>query len=184
MLDTNATKKEIEKFLENKGEFVAIDHLQRLLKQRAIPLEKKRFMYRKLAELYEKKKMDKEVAKVYHNLAESSIVFREKIMYHVLEAKFYVRALDFVGAEAATKKAMAEANVSQRAEIFVEMKEFYKTHANALVKQRRRSQAARVYERLLEMKLSDDERETVKQELSALYEKLGRLKDYFGMKKG
>lgn len=182
MLSPDMTKKEIEEFISKKGDFVAIDHLSRFLSQKNIPLEKKRFCYAKLAELYEKKGMHKEVAKMYHNLSESSIVFSEKIKFHIKEAESYIKAGDFRSSEEAVKKAMVEANVSQRAEIFVQMKECYKRQAEICEKSLKRSQAVRIYEKILEMKISQSEREEIKKKLMNLYEKLGRLREYFSIK--
>ncbi len=184
LLDKKMSKTEIEEFLKGKGDFVQIDHLTRFLTQKEVPLDKKRFVYQKLADLYGKKGMYKEVAKIYHNIAEASIAFSEKIRGHVKEAESYIKAGDFEKADEAVKKAMAEANISQRAEIFVEMKMFYKKQAEAYVRAHKRGQAARIYEKLLRMNLSDVERSEIKEKLLKLYEKLGKLREYFSIKEG
>lgn len=176
------TKVEIEEFLKGKGDFVQIDHLTRFLKTKEVPLEKKKFIYQKLADLYEKKGMFKEVAKTYGFLSEASIVFTDKIKYDVKAAEFYIKAGDFVASEASVKKAMVEANIQQRAEIFVQIKEFYKKQGEAYEKTLKRAQAIRIYERLLHMNLKDNERDEIKKKLMPLYEKTGKLKEYFSIK--
>ena len=63
-------------------------------------------------------------------------------------------------------------------------KEFYKKQAEAYEKDNRRSHALKIYEKLLLMGPSDQEREEIKAKLTKLYEQTGRLKDYFRLKGG
>lgn len=182
MLNKDMTKSEIENFLKTKGDFVAISNLTNYLNNKELPLDKKKYAYAKLAELYEKKGMLTETARMYNNLAECSIAFSEKIKNHVAEVGYYIKAGKFDLADEATKKAMVEANTAQRAEIFVQVKEFYKKQAEKYVKEMKRGHAVRIYEKLLRMNLSDIEKAEIKEKLMPLYEKLGRLKDYFSIK--
>ena len=177
------SKAEIEKFLKGKGDFVQIDYLARLLNEKEIPLDKKKFVYKKLADLYEKKGMFREVAKMYGKMAEASIAFSEKNKNHVKEAEFCILAGNFDAADEAIKKSMVEANVSERAEIFIGIKQFYKEQAKECEKKMKRSHAVKIYEKLLRMNLNKEEKQEIKKELVILYEKLGRLKEYFSMKK-
>ena len=63
MLNKDMTKVEIEQVLQGKGDFVQIDWLSGLLKQKP-PLDKKKFVYEKLADIYEKKGMLTSAAKM------------------------------------------------------------------------------------------------------------------------
>ncbi|MFH1326885.1 MAG: hypothetical protein ABIH59_02035 [archaeon] len=182
MLKKDMTKSEIEEFLKGKGDFVQIDHLTRFLKEKQIPIDRKRFVCLKLAEIYEKKGMLREAAKMYNNIAIASIAFSEKIKNHVKEAELYIKSGNFEDANNSVKKAMNDAKVDQRAEIYVVIKIFYKKQAEVYEKQRKRSSAVRIYEKLLEMNISEEERVEIKEKLMNLYEKLGRLKEYFTIK--
>jgi len=185
MLKKDMSKTEIEDFLRGKGDFVQIDHLSRLILEKEIPLDKKRFMYKKLADIYEKKGMFREAAKMYSNIAISSPVFAEKIKNHVKEAEFSIKAGSFAAADEAVKKAMAESNISQRAEIFVGIKEFYKKQAEEYEKNNKRGQAVKLYEKLLSMtNISENERQELKKKLMDLYEKVGKIREYFSIKEG
>lgn len=184
MIDKNMSKVEIEKFLKGKGDFVQIDHLSRFLGTRDVPLDKKKFVYEKLAGLYEKKKMFSEAAKMFNNIAIVSLTFKDKIKSYVKEAELYIKAGLFVQADEAVKKAMGEANATERNEIFFEIKEFYKRQGEAYERDRKIGNAIKLYEKFLEMKISDSERAETKEKLMTLYEKSGRLREYFSLKKG
>lgn len=181
MLNKDMTKVEIDQALQNKGDFVKIENLTRLLKDQ-LPLDKKKFVYSRLADIYEKKGMITSAAKIYNNIAICSIAFSEKMKHHVKEAELYIKAGAFDAADDAIKKASKEANTIERDNIHSSIKQFYKRQAESYERNMRRSQATRMYEKLLEMNISELEREETKQKLMALYEKLGRLKEYFSIK--
>ena len=65
-------KEEIEQSLENKGDFVRIDHLSRFLKDN-LTMDIKKYVAIKLGELYDKKLMFSEAAKMYDIAAIFSI---------------------------------------------------------------------------------------------------------------
>lgn len=143
----------------------------------------KKFVFLKLAELYEKITMLKEAAKNYDNAAMVSIAFSEKINHYMKEAELYIKADDFEKSDEAMKKAMRQANSTEKNEIYLTVKDFYKQQAEAYEKNLKRVGAARVYEKLLEMKISDSERKDIKEKLLEIYDKLGKRKEYLILKK-
>jgi tetratricopeptide (TPR) repeat protein len=173
-INKNMQKSEIEKFLSDKGDFVQIDYLGRFLKENP-PLAIKRFAHEKLAELYQKKSMFSAAAKMYDSLAIISISFSEKIKNYVKETEMYIKSGEFNRADEAMKKALGEANASQRGEIYFSIKDFYKRQAQVYEKELRRSNAVRIYEKLLEMNISDSERAEIKDKLATLYKILGKI---------
>mgnify|MGYP001566083575 FL=1 len=176
-------KEEIEKFLENKGDFVRIDHLSRFLKE-SLTMDIKKFVCLKLGELYENKLMFSEAAKMYDIAAIFSIPFAEKIKHYIKEAELFIKAGAFDRADEAVRKAMVEAKEKERAEIYVNIKEFYKKQAQIYEKEARRSNSVKIYEKLLEMNLPEVERREIKEKLLNLYEKTGKLKEYYELKRG
>ena len=175
-------KEEIEQFLENKGDFVRIDHLSRFLKDN-LTMDIKKYVAIKLGELYDKKLMFSEAAKMYDIAAIFSIPFAEKIKYYTKEAELFIKTGAFDRADEAVRKAMVEAKEKERAEIYVSIKEFYKKQAQIFEKENRRSNSLKIYEKLLEMNLSGTERGEVKEKLLSLYEKTGKLKEYYELKR-
>lgn len=169
-------KKDVEEFLEGKGEFMKIDHLDRYLKLMP-PIEMRKFAYLKLAEIYGKRNMLEDVAQAYRNAAINSTIFREKIEYFVEEAKAHIKKLDFAEADKAIKRALSEATVEQRKKIVDDLKIFYRTIAEELEKDLKRNQASKIYEKILKMNISDEEKEEIKEKLKELYEKLGKVRE-------
>lgn len=177
------TKSEIEQALEGKGNFVQANELSEFLKN-PLTMDMKKFVLLKLAEVYEKMRMPKEAAKMYDSAAIVAIVFSEKIKYHLKEAGLYIYAGAFDRADSAMRKALAESNSIQRGEIYIEIKDIYKKQAKDYENVDKRAHAVAVYEKLLEMKLSDMERKEIKEKLLVLYDKLGRRSDYLALEKG
>ena len=176
-------KSEIEEQLAGKGNFIQIDYLTRFLKE-PLTMDMKKFVFLKLAELYEKTSMLKDAAKNYDNAAMVSIAFSEKINHYIKEAELYIRADDFEKSNEAMKKAMSQANSSEKEEIYLTVKNFYKQKAEAYERNLKRAHAAVVYEKLLEMKISDPEKKEIREKLLGIYDRLGKTKEYLILKKG
>ena len=175
------SKAEIEKELLDKGEFVQIDHLTVFLKE-DLPTDIKKFVMLKVAELYEKKYMYREAAKIFNNLSILSIPFAEKIKNHVKEVELYIKSGDFREADSATQKAMNQANNFEKNDIMFSIKQFYKRQAEACEKDMRRSNATKMYEKLLDLSVTEAERKQVRAKLMELYEKLGKFREYNAFK--
>jgi len=182
MLGEMLSKSEIEENLCGKGDYVQIDYLDRLLKEK-FPRDTKKFIYLKLAEIHEGLGMLNEAAKMHEGIAAISVTFSEKIKTFVKATELYIKAGFFDKADYAMKNAMAEANAVERNEIYIAIKNFYKRQAEAYEKELRRNNAARIYEKLLEMNISTIERKEIKEKLLKLYEKLGKLKEFNLLKK-
>lgn len=176
------TKTEIEQALQGKGDFVQIDHLSRFLKE-PIALDTRKFIFLKLAELYEKARMFNDAAKMYDSAAGISIAFVEKIKHYMKETELYAKTGAFDRVEQAMKKAVAQANSREKEEILISVKMFYKEQAKVCEAELRRNQAARFYEKILEMRISEQERREIKEKLLELYKKLGRLHEYLALEK-
>ncbi len=182
MLYSGISKSEIEEELQRKGDFVQIDYLTNILEEK-LPIDIKKFICFKLAGIYEKKFMFKDAAKMFDNIALISVAFSEKIKYHMKEVELYIKSGDFECVDDAMKKAISDANASEKAEISFIVKNSYKRQAETYEKEMRRNHAAKIYERILNMNLSESEKNDVKKKLVGLYEKLGKLKEYFVLKK-
>ncbi len=176
------SKSEVETFLRGKGDFVQIDHLSRMVKEKDLATDKKKFLYQKMAELYDKKGMFVEAAKMYNNISILSTTFKDKINAHMKEVEFYVKGGDMMMMDEALKKALGEAHQKDKEGIFSAIKDFCKRQAEVYVKERRRANAIKLYEKLLQMRLSESERQDIKGKLMSLYEQTGKIKEYFTIK--
>lgn len=176
------SKQEIEKELQSKGDFVKIDYLTRFIKQEDPPIALKRFSYLKLAEVYGGKSLFSKSAKMFEYAASVSLTFSDKIKYLLKATEQYIKGGIFDKADYSMKKALSEANTKEKREIKIIVKQYYKKQAEIYEKEKRRNHALKIYEKLLEINLDDEEKQEVKEKLMFLYEKLGKLKDYFALK--
>lgn len=184
MLTKDMTKTEIEKEISAKGDYVKIDLLDRLLKEKQLPTDRRKFVYEKLSEIYENRGMLVESAKMHNNIAIASTPYSEKIVHHLKEAELYIKVGIFDFADEAVKKAIGESNnTKERENVSQSVKDFYKRQALVYEKERRRAQAIKIYEKLLQMSITSIERQEIKDKLSGLYEQTGRIKEYFALKK-
>lgn len=182
MLGNELSKSDVEVQIEGKGDYVQIDILDNLLKNK-LHRDTKKFIYLKLIEIYKRKKMFNSVAKVYEGIAIISIAFSEQIKNNLKATEYYIKAGFFDKADYSMKKALNDANSVERNEINFSVKDFYKKQAEEYEKSLKRNSASKIYEKLLEMSITDQERKEIKEKLIELYEKLGKLKEFYAMKK-
>ena len=174
------TKIEIEKELAGKGDYVLIDNITRFAKE-SLPVETRKFIYIKLAEIYEKRNMFSDAGDISGKLAEMAIVMSEKANYFTRETENYIKAGFFDKADLAIKKIIANVKASERPKIMNEIKEFYKNQANTYEKEKRRSLAVKTYEKILTLNISDAEKDEINKKLLVLYKELGMMPKYMTM---
>ena len=182
MLGEELSKSDIESQLIGKGDFVQMDYLNKLLKQK-IHRDTKKFICLKLIEIYNKKNMFNDVAKMYEAIASISIAFSEQIRNNLKATEYYIRAGFFDKADYSMRKALNEASAVERNEINFIAKDLYKRQAEEYERTLKRNHAAKIYEKLLEMNITDEERKEIKEKLMELYEKLGKFKEYNTLRK-
>ncbi len=182
MLGNELSKSDVEKEISEKGEYMQIHYLSGLL-NKEIHRDTKKFIYLKLIEIYKKKNMLNDVAKMYEGIAGISIAFSEQIKNYLKATEYYIKAGFFDKADYSMRKALNEANSVEREEINFSVKDFYKKQAEEYERNLKRNSATRIYEKLLEMNITDSERKEIKERLIELYEKLGKLKEFYAMKK-
>ncbi len=182
MLGEELSKSDVEEKIQGKGDFLKIEILNTLLKQK-LHRDTKKFVYLTLIEIYNKRKMFNDVAKMFEGIASISIAFSEQIKNYLKATENYIKAGFFDKADYSMRKALNEANSVERNEINFTVKEFYKQLAEDYERELKRNAAVKIYEKLLEMNISDSERREIKEKLMELYEKLGKLKEFYAMKR-
>jgi len=176
------TKVELEKELYGKGDFVLIDNITRFLKQQSLPVDTKKFLYKKLIEIYKRRNMFSEVAILYCKLAEFATTFSEKMENYIWEAENYIKAGNFESADIAIKKAITEASPSEKNAILFNLKKFYQNQANTYEIERRRSSALKTYEKMYRMSIFKSEKKDIEKKLLQLYKDFGMIREFMGMK--
>ncbi len=176
------TKSEIEKELQGKGDYVQIDTLRRYLKE-MIPIDMRKFASLKLAEIYERRSMFSEAAFLFNFLVDNAISYQERMDFLLREMGDFIRVGFFDRADGVMNKIIAEVKPMERTKYIDAVKNFYRGQALAYEKEKRRSKAVEIYEKLVDMKgVSDAEKEDIKAKLLMLYRELGLTQKYLQLK--
>jgi hypothetical protein len=91
--------------------------------------------------------------------------------------EMYVKGGDVFGADEAMKKAVSQANTRESAEIYSNTMKMMKAQAQLYEQTNKRANAVQMYEKILQMRVTNSERDEIKTKLQELYEKLGKIKE-------
>jgi len=175
------TKSEIEREISVMGDYVKIDNLVRYLKNNPhAPTDIKKFIYQKLADIYENKNMFYDTGKCYEKLIELSNVSpsTDKSEYYLKAIENYAKASLFNDAERIAKIAIADKNIAKM-DIAKYLREVYKSEAEKSIQKNKRSNAVNIYKRLIEMQtVPSIEKNEIKKILLKLYLDLGNITEY------
>jgi len=177
MLQRDMKKTDIERMINDKGDFVQIDYLTKFIKL-SPPIDMKKYAYLKLAGIHLRRRMYQDAAKMFRGAAINSLTFKEQKENYLREAKSYIKAQKFEDSQKALKKSFAEANLKERRELYDELVSFYKKEGEELLKKGLPGKATSLFEKLIRMKLTVEDKKHAKEKLLALYQKLGKTKDY------
>lgn len=178
----SVTRQEIEEKLKSVGDYVKMDYLQRSLKSN-LDFETKKFVQLKLSKIYESRNMFSEAARMIKNAADINTTFKGKIQDYMKSADLFVKAGSFEEAEDVFKRALACGNNSEKMEIKGDYKRLFSAQAEAYLRQDKRNQARKTFERFLNMELDVGERAETQRKLLDLYQKLGLIREYTSLKK-
>ena len=175
-------RQEIEEKLGGMGDYVKMDYLLNCLKN-DLDFETRRFVFVKLTGLYEDRKMFSDAAKMMLSAAEMNTLYQNKINDFVKSCDLYIKAGNYKIAETVMKKALEIANEKQKEEVKNSIIEFFKTRGKSFSDNNKRKHAVDVYEHLLDLQLNESEKGEIREKLSKLYENLGRIRDYYRVRK-
>jgi len=176
------TRKEIEqKFLEM-NDYLKMEYLKACLNNE-LDFDTKKFILVKLAGLYEAKGMLIEAGKMMRAAGDINTSVGTKVSDFMKSAELFIRGGDYESADAMKKKAMAAVPKESAMEIERSIKEFYKIQAKICIENKKRKQAAGVYEKLLSMGLDEKEKKEVQENLLKIYEGLGDYNKYRNLRR-
>jgi len=173
-------REEIEAKVNTMSDFVKMEYLESCLRT-IHEVNISRYCYKKLAELYENKKMYSEAVKYMAKFAELCVGTKEKIAAIIKEAELLIKAGQYDEAIYLYKKAMSFADTTGKFEIKRNMILFYRQEAEALEKSNRGTAALRIYEKIVNY-VADAEKEEIKKKMLELYKRLGRVTEYIKLK--
>lgn len=181
-LNANPNRKEVEAKLALSGDYVKMDYLQACLKKQ-LDFDTKRFVMLKLATIYESRRIFLEAAKLMRNVADINTTNEGKVNDFAKSMDLFIKSGNYSEAELSLKKAIAVATDTQKVALKLRMKELFKAQAKEYLAKDKRKHAAETYEKMLEIGLNPLERREVQNALLQLYQKLGRVQDYYSLEK-
>jgi len=177
-------RKEIEASLAKCGDYVKIDFLMRVLKQTGLDMDTKKFAMLKLSGIYEERKMFLESARLMRLVADFEPTDLGRITDLVKSGQLYVQGGALQESEISFAKALALAFTEQQKDkIKSTRNETYKSQAKYFLQREKRKHAMDIYEALLRFDMPFEEKKRIQQELLVLYNKLGKVDDYFDLKR-
>jgi hypothetical protein len=159
------------------GDMVKIEFLENCLKQ-LLPNDAKRYCHLKLADLYAYKLMWPLAAKNMEAAADCATNYKDKIDFYMKEITFLLKVNDFLMIDKAFKKASMCGNNAEKEAMKNKLKQEMLALAQDYEKRNKRSNASQIYERLIEMTITNDaEKKELMAKAAGLNAKLGKLKE-------
>ncbi|MGC9309419.1 MAG: hypothetical protein ACP5D2_01865 [Candidatus Nanoarchaeia archaeon] len=134
----------------------------------------KRYIWGRLAGLYEEKKMLDKAAKAMSNKAGIEVAFKDKVESYLKAAEIYAKMGKIDDADLMFLRASRQDGGEK---VKLAMKNIYKINAENLEKQGKKRNAMLFYERLLKMNLEDMEEREVREKLKEIYKSLGMFRE-------
>ncbi len=119
-----------------------------------------------------------DASKAYENAAIYCLNEQEKGSYYLKQCEELIKGGFFENVDKALQSIYMNKNSFERMQIYQKIKELYQKQAEFYEQQLKRSNAVRVYEKMLELRLEEKEKTEIKRRLVELYEKLGKKKEY------
>ncbi|MFZ5955577.1 MAG: hypothetical protein ACOYT4_04055 [Nanoarchaeota archaeon] len=138
----------------------------------------KRFIWEKLSTLYEEKKLYDKAAKAMVGKALIDISFRDKMESYLKAGEFFAKAGKIEDSEHIFTKAIREAQTQEeKLKIKLAMKNIFLTIAKELEKSSKKVNASYFYKKILEMPITESEKQQIKEKLRIIYKSLGKFRE-------
>ena len=164
------------------GDYVKMSYLQRALGSH-LDFDTKKFVFLKLAEIYQSRNMFLEAAKMMKGGAEINTTFKDKIRDYMKVVELYIKGGDYVESDRIFVQALALASDREKQDLKRKRKEYYSIQAEEYFNRGKRSQAKIIYEKILSLDLTPQEKKEVQEKLLDLYNKLGNVREFYNLKR-
>ncbi len=176
------SRKEVEAKLAVVGDYVKMDYLQQCLKKN-LDFDTRKYVLVTLSSIYESRKMFLEAGKLIRNAAEINTTFEGKMNDFMKSVELFVKSGNYDDADISFAKALACANEMQKPHLKARQRAFYKTAGQEYMGKDKRKHAMDAYEKLWSLDLAPDEKQEVRSVLMQLYEKLGKIKEFYALQR-
>jgi tetratricopeptide (TPR) repeat protein len=154
-----------------------IVYLESALKVVGSDFETKRFIWGELAKLYEERKMYERSGRALGTLASMEPMFKERMDSYVMAARMFCKVGKIEMADDMFVKAARDASSTDKEKIKLARKNVYFTMAEGLEKAGKKASAVKFYEKLVKMKLDEDEKSQIVDKLRVSYKALGMFRE-------
>jgi tetratricopeptide (TPR) repeat protein len=158
------------------------EYLENLLKRLALQPSIKVFASKNLTDLYIRRGLWGTAAKVLENAADAATVFSEKKSIYMNVGSLYIKAMEYLLADDAFRKAVEAASPGEKAKLTADIRGIFLREAEALDNDGKIAKAVKLYERILRSASASEEKKKVMTRLMVLYDKLARISDSFAMR--
>src|SRR3989344_1562860 len=165
------SRKAVEEKISTMGDYVKIGYLSNCLKK-SLDFDTRKFVLTTLSKLYEDRKMFNAAGKMLSFAADINATFNGKISDFLNSTELFIKGGSYDEADLIFRKATSMANISQKTE-----------QAKEHLKKDKRRNAAEVYEKLLTLDLDPQEKDEIKAKLIVLYESLGKIREFYSMRR-
>jgi len=157
---------------------VKIEYLENCLKT-MIPNDASRYCHLQLADLYSQRLMFGPAAKQMGAAAECATTFKDKINFYLKEISLLIKIGDYIAIDNVYKKALlCTNNVSEKEMVKNTLRGELMAQAREYEMKNKRSNAVQIYERLIQMHITNEaEKKSLMEKVATLNAKLGRLKE-------
>ena len=157
------------------------EYLENLLKRIAIQPSIKVYASKALADLHIRRGLWGSAAKTLENAADAATVFSEKKSLYLSVGTLHIKAMDYLLADDAFRKAVDSASPGEKAKLAGDIRGLFLREAQELEKDNKTAKALKLYERILRTAVGEEKRK-VMERLMVLYEKLARIPDFMAMR--
>ncbi len=175
------TRVEIDAKIKTMGEYVKMSYLQRAVKSQ-LDFDTRKFVLLELTKIYEQKSMFLDASRSIRAAADITTTYKEKIGQFMKSVEYSIRGNNFAEAERLFAQALALGNDREKWEMKQMYKQFHLTQAQNYLKNDRRNNAKDIYQKMLTLDLTAEEKTFVQNTLLDLYYKLGNVREYHALK--
>lgn len=176
------TRAQIETRMASMGDYVKMEYLSGCLKK-TLDFDTKRFCLLKLSSLYDSRGMLMEAGRLMRNAGDINPTMTGKIQDFLKSAEMFIKAGNLEEADISMKRALVDASELQRKDIKLKVKTMYFAAVKSYATPNKRKHAVKIYEKLLTLDLTPTERKQVLQQLTPIYENLGKIREYYSTKR-
>ncbi len=158
-----------------------IEYLENVAKRHELSGAVKILVGRKLSDIYNEKGMYSLAATKLKTAAEFAVTYNEQKELFFKVGELMIRAGEYIFAADAFKRAVEAEKPSEKNNMQKMVRQVYFNEADSFAKKGKTSKAIELYERIMRTPVEGENMDAVKQKLSDLYKRMGRIKDSLDM---